>query len=102
MPDHGLAKLAANTVRQRFGLTDRLFERYMEVHMANMGGLDRAVRFLIAIAIGVLWFNGVIHGALALVLGVIALAFVATSVVGWCPLYVPLRLSTLRRMTRSA
>jgi hypothetical protein len=75
----------------------------MEVHMvANMGGLDRAVRFLIAIAIGVLWFNGIIHGTLALVLGIIALAFVATSVVGWCPLYVPLRLSTLRRMTRSA
>lgn len=57
--------------------------------VTNMGGLDRALRFVIALLIGSLWIGGVIHGALAWIFGVIALAFLATSVIGWCPLYVP-------------
>ena len=63
----------------------------------NMGTLDRTVRVLAAIVIGVLYFSGRISGTLAIVLGVFAVAFVVTSFVGWCPAYLPFGLSTRGR-----
>jgi len=62
----------------------------------NMGTADRALRILIAIVIGFLWYTGRIGGTLAIVLGILAIVFVLTSLIGWCPLYNPLKLSTRR------
>jgi len=63
----------------------------------NMGLEDRVIRLVAAIAVGVLYGLGYISGVLAIVLGVVAIAFFVTSLIGWCPLYLPLGLSTLRR-----
>jgi len=63
----------------------------------NMGLEDRVIRLVAAIAVGVLYGLGYISGVLAIVLGVVAIAFFVTSLVGWCPLYLPLGLSTLRK-----
>ncbi|HKI94780.1 MAG TPA: DUF2892 domain-containing protein [Gemmatimonadales bacterium] len=63
----------------------------------NMGSADRTIRILIAIVIAVLYFTHLISGTLAIVLGIIAIAFILTSLVGWCPLYIPLSLSTRKR-----
>ncbi|MCL6508367.1 MAG: DUF2892 domain-containing protein [Bryobacteraceae bacterium] len=60
----------------------------------NMGTIDRGVRTVIAIAIAVLYFTGQISGTLAVVLGIVAVAFLLTSLVSWCPTYVPFGLST--------
>jgi hypothetical protein len=60
----------------------------------NMGTADRAIRTTVAVAIGVLYFTKVISGTVALVLGVVAVAFLLTSLVGWCPAYLPFGLST--------
>jgi hypothetical protein len=60
----------------------------------NMGAADRTIRILIAIAIGVLYLLHVINGWLAIVLGVIAVVFLLTSFVGFCPAYLPFGLST--------
>ena len=60
----------------------------------NMGTLDRSLRTVIAITVGVLYFTGQISGVAAIILGVIATAFLLTSVVGSCPLYLPVGLST--------
>jgi K+-transporting ATPase A subunit len=60
----------------------------------NMGTVDRVIRTLIAIVIGVLYFTGTISGVLAIILGVIAIVFLLTSLVGRCPGYSPLGLST--------
>jgi uncharacterized membrane protein YkgB len=60
----------------------------------NMGTADRVVRTAIAVVIVVLYAAGKISGTLAVVLGIVALAFLLTSVVGWCPSYVPFGLST--------
>lgn len=60
----------------------------------NMGSADRAIRTLIALAIVVLYFTGGISGTLALVLGVVAVAFALTSFLGFCPSYVPFGIST--------
>ena len=60
----------------------------------NMGTIDRAVRTIIALAIAALYFTGHISGTIAIVLGIIAVAFLITSFVGWCPAYMPFGLST--------
>lgn len=64
---------------------------------ANMGLVDRVVRVLVAVVIGVLWYLGEISGTAALILGVVALIFVATSAISFCPLYVPLKISTKKK-----
>lgn len=60
----------------------------------NMGTADRLIRTVIAVIVGALYFTGRIHGALGIVLMVIAVVFLATSFVGFCPAYLPLKLST--------
>lgn len=60
----------------------------------NMGTIDRVVRTIIAAAIAVLYFTGQISGTLAIVLGVVAVAFLLTSLVSRCPTYVPFGIST--------
>jgi hypothetical protein len=60
----------------------------------NMGTADRVIRTLIAIGIGVLYFSGRISGTLAIVLGIVAVLFLLTGLVGRCPGYVPFGLST--------
>jgi len=60
----------------------------------NMGTADRVVRTLIAVAIAVLYFTGKISGTVAILLGIVAVAFLVTSLVGWCPSYLPFGLST--------
>lgn len=62
-----------------------------------MGIEDRVIRLVAAIAVGVLYGLGYISGTLAIILGVVAIAFFVTSLIGWCPLYLPFGLSTLRR-----
>jgi hypothetical protein len=37
-----------------------------------------------------------VHGTLAVVLGVLAVVFLATSAIGFCPLYLPLKCSTCK------
>jgi hypothetical protein len=63
----------------------------------NMGTLDRTVRILIAIILGILILTGKISGTLAWVLGIISVVFLLTSIIGWCPLYVLLGISTIKK-----
>jgi hypothetical protein len=63
----------------------------------NMGNADRLIRTLLAVAVGVLYFTGRISGTVAIVLGVIAVAFLFSSLVSWCPAYAPFGFSTRRK-----
>lgn len=63
----------------------------------NMGTLDKGIRILIAVVIAILYFTGQISGTLAIVLLVFALIFVITSFIGFCPLYLPFGISTLKK-----
>lgn len=65
----------------------------------NMGTLDRIIRAAAAVAIAVLYFTGKISGTVATVLGILAVIFVITSFVSWCPAYLPSGLSTRRRVS---
>lgn len=60
----------------------------------NMGGADRIIRALIAVAIAVLYFTNVITGTLAIVLLIVGAVFLLTSIVGFCPLYAPFGIRT--------
>ncbi len=61
---------------------------------SNMAQFDRIVRLLLAIIVGVLYFTGQISGIVAIILGVLAIVFLLTSVINFCPLYSVLGLST--------
>lgn len=63
----------------------------------NMGSGDRTIRALMALAIAVLYFTGTISGVLGLALLIAGGIFLATSFIGFCPLYAPFGLSTCRR-----
>lgn len=63
----------------------------------NMGAVDRTLRTLLAIILAILVLVGVVKGTLAYILVVVAIVFLATSLFGFCPLYVPLGITTLGR-----
>lgn len=63
----------------------------------NMGSVDKAVRIIAAVAIAALYFANVISGLVATILLVIAGMFIATSLFSFCPLYLPLRISTRKK-----
>ncbi len=63
----------------------------------NMGTIDRVVRFLFAIGVAALYFTGVISGTVAIILGILAVIFIVTSFVSFCPLYSIFNLSTAKK-----
>ena len=63
----------------------------------NMGMIDRIIRIALAVAVGLLYWTGHITGIAAIILGIIAIIFIITSVIGVCPLYYPLGISTKRK-----
>jgi hypothetical protein len=63
----------------------------------NMGNTDRIIRVILAAVIAVLYFTNVITGTLAYVLLALGGIFLLTSLIGFCPLYVPFGLNTCAR-----
>lgn len=67
----------------------------------NMGIIDRVIRTLLAVVVIILYLAGSITGVAAIILGIIALAFILTSLIGFCPLYVPFKISTIGKQKQS-
>ncbi|MEY2639841.1 MAG: hypothetical protein RIR90_1323, partial [Bacteroidota bacterium] len=63
----------------------------------NMGGADRIIRVILAIVFAALYFTGTVAGTWGLVLVVLGGVFLATSVVSFCPLYLPFGISTCKK-----
>ncbi len=63
----------------------------------NMGIADRSIRTLAALVIVILLITETLTGTLALIVGIVAAALLLTSALGFCPAYVPLKLSTLKK-----
>lgn len=53
----------------------------------NMGNTDRVIRAALVALIAALYYTEVIGGTLAIILGVVAVIFLATSLISFCPLY---------------
>ncbi len=63
----------------------------------NIGTLDKIIRLGLAFVIAILYFLNVISGTMALFLGILAVVFIATSALSFCPLYLPFRISTRKK-----
>jgi hypothetical protein len=63
----------------------------------NMGTVDKVIRILVAVVVVVLFITHVITGTLAYILLALAVVFVVTSVLGFCPLYLPFGISTKKK-----
>jgi len=62
----------------------------------NMGGLDRGLRIVLAVVVALLIGTGTLSGTWAIVLGIVAVVFLVTSLIGMCPLYALLGISTCK------
>ena len=60
----------------------------------NMGTIDKWIRVIIAAILSILFFTNVLTGTLGIVLLILSGVFVLTSLIGFCPLYLPLGIST--------
>lgn len=63
----------------------------------NMGTIDRVIRVLVAVLISVLAATGILEGAVAIILLILAAVFLLTSFMSFCPLYLPFGLSTAKK-----
>ena len=66
----------------------------------NMGTIDRIIRTFLAVIVAILYFTGQITGTAAIILGIFAVIFLITSAIGFCPLYVPFKFSTMKKGTK--
>ncbi|NJL05241.1 MAG: DUF2892 domain-containing protein [Chloroflexaceae bacterium] len=60
----------------------------------NMGMIDRVARAAVAVVVGGLILTGTVQGIWAILLGLLAVIFIGTSVVSFCPLYKPFGINT--------
>jgi len=67
----------------------------------NMSLVDRSIRTVLAMVIAILYFTNQISGIAAIVLGLFAVVFLVTSFMSFCPLYVPFKLSTLKKSEKA-
>lgn len=63
----------------------------------NMGMIDRVIRMAFAVLVILLYYSGYISGTVAIILGAVALVFIITSAIGFCPLYLPFKISTMKK-----
>ncbi|MGD9899272.1 MAG: DUF2892 domain-containing protein [Calditrichaceae bacterium] len=66
----------------------------------NMGLIDRVIRTLVAVVIVVLYYTGVISGITAIILSAFAVIFLLTSLVSFCPLYLPFGFKTIKKESK--
>ena len=63
----------------------------------NMGSADRLIRILVAVVLSVLFFTGTISGTTGVLLIIAGGVFLATSFLGFCPMYTIFGISTCPR-----
>lgn len=54
---------------------------------ANIGKVDRGIRYLLALVVIVLLVTRRVHGALAIVLGIVGAMLLITAFINYCALY---------------
>ncbi|HKK44835.1 MAG TPA: DUF2892 domain-containing protein [Balneolaceae bacterium] len=63
----------------------------------NMSVADRSIRTIVAIIFFILYATGVVTGVLGIILLILAAVFILTSLIGYCPLYAPFGIRTLKK-----
>lgn len=62
----------------------------------NMGTIDRVIRTALALIVAFMYFTDKLSGLAAIILGIFAVVFLLTSMVGFCPLYTVLGIKTAK------
>ncbi|MCX7728775.1 MAG: DUF2892 domain-containing protein [Bacteroidia bacterium] len=60
----------------------------------NMGKWDKIIRIVLAVLFAVLYFTHLVEGTVGIILLVLGIIFILTSLVGFCPLYLPFNINT--------
>lgn len=60
----------------------------------NMSKSDGIIRLVVALAIVVLWYLGIVGGLLLTILSIVAIIFIVTGFINFCPLYAALGIRT--------
>jgi len=68
----------------------------------NMGSADRVIRILLALVVAVLYLTDQISGTLAVIHGLFAVILLLTSFLGFCPLYLPFKITTKKAEQKPA
>lgn len=63
----------------------------------NVGTIDKVIRMAIALIIVLLYATSTISGTVAIVLLILSGVFILTSLVSFCPLYLPLKINTSKK-----
>lgn len=63
----------------------------------NMGTADRLIRILVAVIAVILFVTDTVSGTAGIIMLAAAGIFLLTSFAGFCPLYVPFRISTRKK-----
>ena len=59
-----------------------------------MGTIDKVIRILLALVVIGLYFANVISGIVAIILLIFSAIFIVTSLISFCPLYLPFGINT--------
>ncbi|MCT4666202.1 MAG: DUF2892 domain-containing protein [Flavobacteriales bacterium] len=63
----------------------------------NMGSTDKIIRIIIAILLVGLYYNGTLSGTIGIVAVILSIVFVLTSLISFCPLYLPFGIKTCKK-----
>jgi hypothetical protein len=63
----------------------------------NVGTIDKIIRLVIVVSISVLYFTNQISGLATIILGSLSVIFLLTSLLSFCPLYLPFGISTRKK-----
>jgi len=66
----------------------------------NVGSTDQIIRLILAILVGILYYTDTISGTLGLVLVAFSIVLVLTSVINFCPLYLPFGINTRKKQVK--
>ena len=60
----------------------------------NVGSIDKIIRYILAVLFVVLYFTHVVNGTLGIILLILAVVFVATALMGFCPIWWAVKVNT--------
>ncbi|VVB88067.1 Uncharacterised protein [uncultured archaeon] len=60
----------------------------------NCGTIDRVVRIVVGIVLLYVAATGMVQGIVMYIAGLLGLIMLATAILAYCPLYVPLKINT--------
>jgi hypothetical protein len=62
-----------------------------------MGTIDKVIRILVAVLVVILYFTNIISGTPGIILLALSAVLVVTTVLGFCPIWMALGLSTSKK-----